>query len=165
MVLMPITIAVGVEQLHKNWAIATLQYRSEESHAAAFSKTYSLKMAAQSVSVHMDISRSLATRFHSFSGRNPRSRPASSRCAPHPSVLSILLRDGHKKQLAALAALANLAASFVRWASRAFCQWKCLATHYDHGNTLAAPVGNPSRNKTKGMCTAVKDSLESFLAG
>ena len=43
---MPLTIAVEVEQLHKNRPVATLQYRSDESHAAAFSKTYTLKLAA-----------------------------------------------------------------------------------------------------------------------
>ena len=67
---MPITIAVGVEQLHKNRPVATLQYQNGESYAAAFSKTYGLKLAPQSSSVHMNISRSLATRFHSFSCRH-----------------------------------------------------------------------------------------------
>jgi hypothetical protein len=42
---------------------------------------------------------------------------------------------------------------------------KCRKTLLTTGSTPAAPVGNPSFNKTKGMCTAVKDSLESFLAG
>ena len=166
MVLMPITIAVGVEQLHKNWAIATLQYRSEESHAAAFSKTYSLKLAAQSVGVHMNISRSLATRFQSFSCRHSSiaAGTLAMRAAPAGFVHFVPRRP--QKSVGRLGRLGQHGRL-----ARAEGAAGILPVEVPSGSLLitaaspAAPVRNPGLNKTKRMCTGVKDSLESFLAG